>query len=473
MKDVLGIAGILPLDHTIVLDHRQSVTGACQELRERLESLSSPPIQLPPLNLNYISNHRSGGGRIGNIIAYLGKSGHDVAICGAVGDDRVGELVKEDLRNCNVSLDNVATYQAKSTRVVFVIATTDGRRERQIHYKPPNLARFGQKLLKEKLPPSRILVISQINKSVERYASMVKSNSKTVVSFHLTSVPWRRIQKDIFKQLIQFVDIWVISKDMADSGLLPDLKTRGSNELIVIYGGVDQLVEAIYGRGDQVIKLPGSPNHIVMDPTGVMECFHGAFLSCLLRVPRLFENAESVEAALKCANEIAARHSTRVGSRSFPIEDQGIIMENFLKETSRQVFISYVHENSQEVQQLCDKLIKHGVNVWLDRNNIMPGTRWQWAIQRAIHDEAFFIACFSREYNGRDETYMNEELTLAIERLRRLPHDRAWFIPVKLSECEIPDRSIGAGETLQDLQYVELYKNWDDGIKRILLAIGL
>ena len=66
---------------------------------------------------------------------------------------------------------------------------------------------------------------------------------------------------------------------------------------------------------------------------------------------------------------------------------------------------------------------------------------------------------------------MNEELTLAIERLRKIHHDREWFIPVLLSECDVPARSIGAGETLLDINWVALYKDWDTGIQGILSVI--
>ena len=128
------------------------------------------------------------------------------------------------------------------------------------------------------------------------------------------------------------------------------------------------------------------------------------------------------------------------------------------------VFISYVRENQKKVDTLCDDLTKQGVKVWLDRSDIQPGVRWKQAIRRAIRDGAFFIACFSKQYNERDRSYMNEELVLAIEELRLRPTDTAWFIPVKLNRCEIPDRDIGAGATLQDLQYVELYTDWDVGI---------
>ena len=66
---------------------------------------------------------------------------------------------------------------------------------------------------------------------------------------------------------------------------------------------------------------------------------------------------------------------------------------------------------------------------------------------------------------------MNEELTIAMEELLQRPTERIWFMPVKLNECEIPVRDIGGGETLRDLQYVNLYEDWDDGIQRILGVI--
>ena len=136
------------------------------------------------------------------------------------------------------------------------------------------------------------------------------------------------------------------------------------------------------------------------------------------------------------------------------------------------VFISYVRENAAQVQRLCDELTKQGIKVWRDRNELTPGTRWKQAIRRAISEGAFFIACFSQEYNARQQTFMNNELTLAIEELRQRPGDQAWFIPIKLSDCDIPDRDIGGGETLQDIQWVELYDNWDDGIQRIIGVVS-
>ena len=135
------------------------------------------------------------------------------------------------------------------------------------------------------------------------------------------------------------------------------------------------------------------------------------------------------------------------------------------------VFISYVSENAEIVDMLCQELKSRDIQVWRDRDEIAPGSRWKQVIRTAIREGAFFIACFSKEYNDRDKTYMNEELTLAIEELRQRPTDRIWFIPVKLNECEIPDRDIGGGETLGDLHYVNLYDDGNRGIQGILNAV--
>jgi len=135
------------------------------------------------------------------------------------------------------------------------------------------------------------------------------------------------------------------------------------------------------------------------------------------------------------------------------------------------VFVSYVRENQEQVDQLCEELTKHGVKVWLDRNDIKPGMRWKDAVREAIRSGSFFIACFSQEYRSRGRTYMNEELALAIEELRLRSINRIWFIPVLLSQCDVPARSIGGGETLLDIEWVTLYGNWEAGIKRILDVI--
>lgn len=135
------------------------------------------------------------------------------------------------------------------------------------------------------------------------------------------------------------------------------------------------------------------------------------------------------------------------------------------------VFISYVRENIKNVTRLVETLKAHEVDVWFDKTHLKPGDRWTNVIRREIAQGDFFIACFSDEYNKRTKSYMNEEITQAIEQLRQRPSDQPWFIPALLSDCEIPDISIGAGETLRSFHWVTLYDDWDDGIQRILNVV--
>jgi hypothetical protein len=130
-----------------------------------------------------------------------------------------------------------------------------------------------------------------------------------------------------------------------------------------------------------------------------------------------------------------------------------------------------VQENRKKIERLCDDLKSHNLYVWIDRNNIAPGSNWKDAIRNAIRSGAYFIACFSDEYESRKKTYMNEELILAVEELRQYSLKRIWFIPVLLSECDVPARSIGGGQTLLDLQWVNLYTDWDEGIRRLLTVL--
>lgn len=139
----------------------------------------------------------------------------------------------------------------------------------------------------------------------------------------------------------------------------------------------------------------------------------------------------------------------------------------------KHVFISYVREDQDVVDRLCRELRSRDVEVWLDREEILPGQRWREAIRGAIRNGAFFIACFSKHYTSRSRNYMNEELTIAIEEIRLRTTSITWFIPVRLSRCQVPERSIGAGETLLDLQWVDLFSDWQRDIKKILRTMGI
>lgn len=83
-------------------------------------------------------------------------------------------------------------------------------------------------------------------------------------------------------------------------------------------------------------------------------------------------------------------------------------------------FISYVHEDSDAVDDLVSFLEAAGIQVWRDRQQLWPGDEWKAQISRAIQRDALaFIACFSEKSVARAKSYQYEELVLAVEEYRQ------------------------------------------------------
>lgn len=133
------------------------------------------------------------------------------------------------------------------------------------------------------------------------------------------------------------------------------------------------------------------------------------------------------------------------------------------------VFVSYVKDDNVSVTRLCRALTESGIDVWRDRDSIKPGTPWRDAIREAIDAGDYFLACFSRRSVSKVKSYMNEELRLAVEQLALYRPGHAWFIPVLLEDCDVPPIQIAGGQTLQDLQWVNLF---DFGLRRIIETIA-
>lgn len=106
--------------------------------------------------------------------------------------------------------------------------------------------------------------------------------------------------------------------------------------------------------------------------------------------------------------------------------------------------------------------------MWLDREKLYPGENWRTAIRRAIDEGGYFIACFSKAQGRKERSEMNHELNIAIDVLSTCKHDSKFFISVILDEGgAVPDIPINSLSTLKDLHWVNLYEDWEKGIKEI------
>jgi TIR domain/FHA domain/von Willebrand factor type A domain len=137
------------------------------------------------------------------------------------------------------------------------------------------------------------------------------------------------------------------------------------------------------------------------------------------------------------------------------------------------VFLSYCHDNKQQVAQLRAALIAAGVDVWWDED-ILAGCNFKAAIRDAMDQADRVIVCFSQETQQRVRTGILPELRDAAEMLRDRAPGRCFLIPVRLSECQIPAFEIDAVTTLRHLIHVDLFpdEQWDAGVRRLLKAIG-
>jgi hypothetical protein len=135
----------------------------------------------------------------------------------------------------------------------------------------------------------------------------------------------------------------------------------------------------------------------------------------------------------------------------------------------KHVFISYVREDADAVDALCAILEAAQIPYWRDRSALGPGDAWRAKIREAIRQGSLvFLACFSENSRAKDRSYMNEELTLAVEEFRKMPPGRTWIIPVRFDDGDVPDWDLGAGRMLSDFNYCDLF-----GPRHVANAAGL
>jgi len=126
-----------------------------------------------------------------------------------------------------------------------------------------------------------------------------------------------------------------------------------------------------------------------------------------------------------------------------------------------QVFLIYAHKNRKIVYKLYQRLIKDGINVWLDAERLRPGQDWKHEIRKAILKSAVVIVCLSRDFD-QQQGYRYEELKLALDKASVLSEDEVFIIPVRLEKCNTP-------ESLQHLHRVDLFIS--GGYKRLLRVL--
>lgn len=125
------------------------------------------------------------------------------------------------------------------------------------------------------------------------------------------------------------------------------------------------------------------------------------------------------------------------------------------------VFLAYAHRDREVVRSLYARMVKDGVQVWLDEEKLLPGQDWEYEIRKAIRSSHAVVVCLSRHFN-RQRGYRQKELRIALEEANLLPEGEIFIIPARLEDCVIP-------ENLRRWQSVDLYEI--HGYKKLMNAM--
>jgi len=157
-------------------------------------------------------------------------------------------------------------------------------------------------------------------------------------------------------------------------------------------------------------------------------------------------------------------------SPAVEIDGLGVFRRNaagvisFERAARPRVFIAYAIEDSPLAQKLYDQLEANGFDPWLDRRKLLPGQNWPRRIEEAIEAADFFTACFSRHSVTKRGGFQTE-VRQALASASRVPLDEVYFVPLRLDYCRVPAR------ITRELQYVDLFPDWDAGFAKLLRTI--
>ena len=133
--------------------------------------------------------------------------------------------------------------------------------------------------------------------------------------------------------------------------------------------------------------------------------------------------------------------------------------------SEQRAFISYASEDLEQAERLYDELrLAPGLSPWLDRVDLVGGSRWDAEIRHAIRGAAVFILLLS-ESSTTKRGFIQKECRAALEVLEELPEGSAFLLPLRLEECE------AHFEPFTKIQYIDMFPDWERGIANLRRAL--
>jgi hypothetical protein len=111
------------------------------------------------------------------------------------------------------------------------------------------------------------------------------------------------------------------------------------------------------------------------------------------------------------------------------------------------IFISYAREDENLAKAVYRMLKEKGFKPWLDKEEILPGEKWDAKIKTSLRKSDFLIVCMSKKSLSK-RGYVQKEVRMALDEAQKMPGNSIYIIPVRFDDCDVPDE-------IAEFQYVD------------------
>lgn len=126
------------------------------------------------------------------------------------------------------------------------------------------------------------------------------------------------------------------------------------------------------------------------------------------------------------------------------------------------VFLCHAHSDKDAVKTIYARLKREGVDVWLDKEKLLPGADWEYEIRKAVRESDVVIVCLSKQFSQAG--FRQKEVRIALEEADKKPPGEIFIIPARLEECDNL-------ESLSKWHWVDLFES--DGFQRLIIALRI
>lgn len=140
------------------------------------------------------------------------------------------------------------------------------------------------------------------------------------------------------------------------------------------------------------------------------------------------------------------------------IQYNGLATQNY---SDLSVFLCHSSGDKPKVRKLYKHLKSDNFDPWLDEEKLIPGQEWSKEIPKAVKKADVVIVCLSSDSIDK-EGYIQKEITYALDTADEKPEGTIFLIPLKLEECEVPER-------ISKWQWVNYFEK--NGYKKLVGAL--